>query len=315
MGRIVRCSSEKAVHPMYVSSAGIHLYSLEELSYFLQNFLYLIDETFFDSELLRFLREELKRQDLAELVQSQRIGKKPMLLAGELAFAAGDMNPEERLQLKRKMEQFQRLSECGRKKLQADQLFARGAYEQARILYVELIQIWEKQKARTISGDAAQSGNAAYSRTQLGSAVHSSNAVYSGNTAQEMIEKVDAGKAYYALGKIDMFAFSWKTAGAAFQQAYELLQEESVLQMLYELSCISPVEVCEKSIFASISGMTLRNWQETFNRKKEWVEQSLAEKDYEAMQENDTMDANGESEAEVVFQKWKQDFRKVCKSL
>ncbi len=313
MGRIVRCSSEKAVHPMYVSSAGIHLYSLEELSYFLQNFLYLIDETFFDSELLRFLREELKRQDLAELVQSQRIGKKPMLLAGELAFAAGDMNPEERLQLKRKMEQFQRLSECGRKKLQADQLFARGAYEQARILYVELIQIWENQKAGTISGDAAysqiQSGSAAYSRIQSSSAAQSSRAV------QEMIEKVDAGKAYYALGKIDMFAFSWKTAGAAFQQAYELLQEESILQMLYELSCISPVEVCEKSIFANISGMTLRNWQEIFNRKKEWVEQSLAEKDYEAMQENGTMDANGESEAEVVFQKWKQDFRKVCKSL
>lgn len=299
MGRIVRCSSEKAVHPMYVSSAGIHLYSLEELSYFLQNFLYLIDETFFDSELLRFLRDELKRRDLAELVQSQKTGKKPMLLAGELAFAAGDMNPEERLQLKKKMEQFQRLSECGRKKLQADQLFARGAYEQARILYAELIQMWEKQKIGTISGGAIQLGDAAHST----------------NTAQEMIEKVDAGKAYYALGKIDMFAFSWKTAGAALQQAYLLLQEESILQMLYELSCISPVEVCEKSIFVNVSGMTIRNWQEQFNRKKEWVEQSLAEKDYEAMQEKDAVGANGKSEADVVFQKWKQDFRKTCKNL
>ena len=43
MGRIVRCISEKAVHPMYVAVAGIHLYSLEELSFFLHNFLYLID--------------------------------------------------------------------------------------------------------------------------------------------------------------------------------------------------------------------------------------------------------------------------------
>ena len=28
---------------MYVAVAGIHLYSLEELSFFMQNFLYLID--------------------------------------------------------------------------------------------------------------------------------------------------------------------------------------------------------------------------------------------------------------------------------
>lgn len=103
MGRIVRCARNGNVSlPLYVAAAGIHLYSLEELSYFLQHFLYLVDDNFFDSELLQFLREELKRQDLADLVLSRLSQIKPVVLAGELALAIGDMNESEKIQLKKR---------------------------------------------------------------------------------------------------------------------------------------------------------------------------------------------------------------------
>lgn len=279
MGRIVRCISEKAVHPMYVAVAGIHLYSLEELSYFLQNFLYLIDAEFFNSELLRFLKDELKRPDLAELVMARLSRMKPVALAGELALAAGGMSEKEQIQLRKRIEEYLKMSDSGRKKLQADALFARGAYEQAEILYEGLLQQWKYGKAGT-----------------------------------GKLNESDAGKAYYALGKIRMSAFEWKSAGDALVHAYELLQQEFILQELYELSCISPVEVCEWKVFSRIHGITLRRWQEQFNRKKELIENSLAERDYESMQNRAAAGAEGLSEAEVLCGKWKQDFRKIRKS-
>ncbi len=279
MGRIVRCISEKAVHPMYVAVAGIHLYSLEELSYFLQNFLYLIDEEFFNSELLRFLKDELKRPDLAELVMARLSRIKPVALAGELALSAGGMSEKEQIQLRKRIEEYLKMSDSGRKKLQADALFARGAYEQAEILYEGLLQQWKYGKAGT-----------------------------------GKLNESDAGKAYYALGKIRMSAFEWKSAGDALVHAYELLQQEFILQELYELSCISPVEVCEWKVFSRIHGITLRRWQEQFNRKKELIENSLAERDYESMQNRTAAGAEGLSEAEVLCGKWKQDFRKIRKS-
>ena len=279
MGRIVRCISEKAVHPMYVAVAGIHLYSLEELSFFLQNFLYLIDAEFFNSELLRFLKDELKRPDLAELVMARLSRMKPVALAGELALAAGGMSEKEQIQLRKRIEEYLKMSDSGRKKLQADALFARGAYEQAEILYEGLLQQWKYGKAGT-----------------------------------GKLNESDAGKAYYALGKIRMSAFEWKSAGDALVHAYELLQQEFILQELYELSCISPVEVCEWKVFSRIHGITLRRWQEQFNRKKELIENSLAERDYESMQNRTAAGAEGLSEAEVLCGKWKQDFRKIRKS-
>ncbi len=279
MGRIVRCISEKAVHPMYVAVAGIHLYSLEELSFFLQNFLYLIDAEFFNSELLRFLKDELKRPDLAELVMARLSRMKPVALAGELALAAGGMSEKEQIQLRKRIEEYLKMPDSGRKKLQADALFARGAYEQAEILYEGLLQQWKYGKAGT--GKLSES---------------------------------DAGKVYYALGKIRMSAFEWRSAGDALVHAYELLQQEFILQELYELSCISPVEVCEWKVFSRIHGITLRRWQEQFNRKKELIENSLAERDYESMQNRAAAGAEGLSEAEVLCGKWKQDFRKIRKS-
>ena len=111
-----------------------------------------------------------------------------------------------------------------------------------------------------------------------------------------------------------MSAFEWKSAGDALVHAYELLQQEFILQELYELSCISPVEVCEWKVFSRIHGITLRRWQEQFNRKKELIENSLAERDYESMQNRAAAGAEGLSEAEVLCGKWKQDFRKIRKS-
>lgn len=275
MGRLVRClNTEKVTHPLYAPIAGIHLYSLEELSYFLQHFLYLIDDSFFDTELMRFLREELKRRDLAELVLSGVSRISPVALAGELASAIGDMDESEEKQLKKRIMDFQRLPDSGKRKLQADMLLKQKEYDRASDIYLQLLQDGEQRRDKP--GDE------------------------------------ETGMIYYSLGKIYMAGFQWKKAGDALVNAYEFLHQESVLQELYELSCISPVNVCDKSIFSGIHAITIRHWQENFNRKKERIEREIAEKDYESM--NRTSDGGSELPAEKVFREWKQDFRKISKS-
>ncbi len=275
MGRIVRClDTEKAGRPLYVPIAGIHIYSLEELSYFLQHFLYLIDDSFFDTELMRFLQEEMKRRDLAELVLSGVSGTSPAALAGELASAIGDMDEKEEKQLKKRITDFQKLTDSGKKKLQADMLLKQKDYDRASEIYLQLLQCGKQRRDKP--------------------------------------SDEETGMIYYSLGKIYMAGFQWKKAGDALVKAYGLLHQESVLQELYELSCISPVNVCDESIFSGIHAITLRRWQESFNRKKERVEREIAEIDYEDM--NQMPDGETELPAEKVFRKWKRDFRKNSKS-
>ena len=59
------CSTEIAVHPFYMETTGLYIYSIEELCYFLVNNLYLADETVFNDSLASWLENELHLTALA----------------------------------------------------------------------------------------------------------------------------------------------------------------------------------------------------------------------------------------------------------
>lgn len=284
MGRVVRClDTGKVKQPLYAAAAGIHLYSLEELSYFLQHFLYLIEDDFFDTGLIRFLQEEMNRRDLAELVISRVSQVSPVVLAGELALSIGDMDETERKEMKEKVTVFQKLPDSGKKKLQADLFLKQKEYDRAAELYQQLLQADLQRKIR--------------------------------------LNDEETGMIYRSLGRIYMTAFEWKAAGDALSKAYGYLHQESILQELYELSCISPVQVCDENIFSGIHGITMKSWQENFKRKKDKIEREAASADYgETVSEFQQMDEKigqnnaADTAAEELFGKWKKDFRKISKS-
>lgn len=173
------------------------------------------------------------------------------------------------------MSAYQKMSDSGRKKLQADTLMKRGEYDQAEAIYQQLI------------------GNKENNQYQL--------------------KEDEIGTIYYHMGRIHMMAFEWKAAGDDLVKAYELLHQESILQELYELSCISPVEVCSWSVFSGVHGITIRRWQEQFNRKKARIEQEMSEKDYESVEQLQAAGAEALS-VENTYGEWKRDFRKIRKS-
>ena len=49
--------------PYYIKEVNKNIYSIEELSYYLYNYLYLIDDTFFSDTLIDYIENELKQKN------------------------------------------------------------------------------------------------------------------------------------------------------------------------------------------------------------------------------------------------------------
>lgn len=279
MGRLTRCCEKKSKEiSCYVKSAGIRLYTIEELSYFLQNYLYLIDETFFDSGLLIFLRDGLGRQDLFELVNYGAGKVEPLLLAGKLAGEIGDLSEMELSALTKKINEFQKLSPAGRIRIQADMLMERGEYEQADIIYDQLLADLEQDNRKE----------------------------------RDSRNRQEQGILYYQKGRISMALFEWEKAGSFFARAYEILKKEEILQVLFELSRISSIPVCSEKLFQSVPAEQLARWESAFQKRRAQIDEETDQ------QISQLTDVEEKSEvfylrAEELTDRWHQDYRKIRK--
>ena len=279
MGRLTRCCEKKNKEiSCYVKSAGIRLYTIEELSYFLQNYLYLIDDTFFDSGFLLFLRDGLGRQDLFELVNYNSGKVEPLLLAGKLAGEIGDLSRTELSALTKKINEFRKLSPEGRIRMQADVLLERGEYAQADGIYDQLLTEYEQDNRK----------------------------------GRDSRNRQEQGFLYYQKGRISMALFEWEKAGSFFVRAYEILKKEEILQVLFELSRISSIPVCSEEIFRSVPAEQLARWENAFQKCRAQIEEEADR------QISSLYDVEDESEdfylrAEELTGRWQQDYRKICK--
>ena len=62
MGELIFCSFRRAAKPYYLESAKQNIYSIEELCYFLQDNIYLLDENIMTAEFCDWLETELSAQ-------------------------------------------------------------------------------------------------------------------------------------------------------------------------------------------------------------------------------------------------------------
>ena len=72
MGTVKLCVHELAKTPYYAEATGIHLYSIEELAYYLYENIYLIDERMIDEKLYSWIEMELGLWKLAERLRNGR---------------------------------------------------------------------------------------------------------------------------------------------------------------------------------------------------------------------------------------------------
>lgn len=264
----------RAQNPYYSELAGVNIYDLEELNYFLQKYFYLIDNTSLNDNLIMFL-QELNRPDLARLIYGN-VGKShPIITVSKLIIGIDRIWGKDPQRWREKAAEFQRLSPSLQKLKQANILFGNQQFESARVQYES---IWEDVKANRIE-----------------------------------LESEEIARTCYHLAHIAMESMSWKSAGSYLQEAYELTGNQEILKELYMLTCMSSDIVCDNGIFRDVSAKTVRTWNQEFNRKKEALEAQRSLAYYEDLLHQDGIRLH-EDAAESLLLKWQEDFRKISKN-
>ena len=63
---MILCSQMLAALPYYIDEASLHVYSMEELSYYILHNVYLLEADFMNEELCAWIEHEGRQKDLAE---------------------------------------------------------------------------------------------------------------------------------------------------------------------------------------------------------------------------------------------------------
>ena len=142
MSAVILCQVKQAEQPFYVNDVGISLYSAEELCWFMENNLPLLDRVFFEEPLQKWIRQELSLERLADTLKSvQEMDREP--LTDELAMPVFDeigwLTAEEREKVLDTLHRQELLPAGARKKLRADRLAGYRKYMMAIRLYREIL--------------------------------------------------------------------------------------------------------------------------------------------------------------------------------
>lgn len=123
MGLVTVCKYQRTKTPLFIEQAGVNLYSLEELSYFLYQNICLLDSRFFNERLCRWLLEEIDCKELAEQIRKGiAVGTDVHRLVVLTVKEAGIFSEAELKELAARMERLGSLKEQERLKLRADEL-------------------------------------------------------------------------------------------------------------------------------------------------------------------------------------------------
>ena len=123
MGLVTICKYNRTAQPFYIRQAGINLYSLEELAWFLYHNICLADRQLFDDRLCRWLSEEAGCRDLARRIQNGiASGSSFQNLVLSVVGAADMYDKKELSELGERLKGLGSLQEQERLKLRADEL-------------------------------------------------------------------------------------------------------------------------------------------------------------------------------------------------
>ena len=139
MSGLILCREKTVTHPYYVTELGLHLYTGEELSYFICHNILLIGEDFLDERLFDFL-EQLGETKLCE--RARRLAEQAglydvlYLLLQELRYYSAS----ELFAFRHRLEELSEASHCVRLKAKGDYLFECGQFYHAIRVYDQVLE-------------------------------------------------------------------------------------------------------------------------------------------------------------------------------
>ena len=133
MAGLIWCKGKYSTRPYYISNMAVNIYSMEELSYYIYNNIYLIGTDLFDTGLIDFIDRELGEKELAEeleFLSSQNAGLAEMVIT---VLRHVDYYSEEEIsELRKVIDMLDTQNALERLKLRADNFLSRTVDRQAK---------------------------------------------------------------------------------------------------------------------------------------------------------------------------------------
>ena len=166
MSGLIFCSYKRAARPYYLESAGKNIYSIEELCYFLQDNIYLLDENIMTPEFCGWLETELQAVALSEKLRQLMDGRKGFrAFCMQIITDSGYFSKNEMQFLGMKLQKMDHQSNYENRKIKADQLMERGKYLAAVLEYRNLLGHASKSPSDVrVSGDIWHNMGTAYAK-------------------------------------------------------------------------------------------------------------------------------------------------------
>ncbi|MBR4707789.1 MAG: hypothetical protein IKP29_07020 [Pseudobutyrivibrio sp.] len=166
MSTLIYCANSIAATPYYIEEISLNVYSLEELSYYMLNNVYLLSSKLMNQELCNWIGRELKQPKLASELLSMIQNNSPLhLFVGHILSANGYASQKEIKDALSIIATFENKSESERKKIRADRLMASGKYVDAIYEYETLLSdAVAKTMPRTVEGDVYHNLGCAFAK-------------------------------------------------------------------------------------------------------------------------------------------------------
>lgn len=269
MGSLILASERVAEHPYYVEELDINLYTGEELCYYIYNNLMLIiGEDFVDEKLYHFLGEEL---GLTALVTKLRRWSRNARQSELLLVILQDIHYYRADELRNFQEQLGRIARATPEeqvKQKADYLMKKHRYYEALNLYDRLLP----------------------------------------QRGEEPKDREFAGRIWYDRGSALASIFSYDQAVESYKQAYLLLEDETVLKKIYQISRVDELTSVPAELMNRIPDSTLDRWEAEYDEIAEQVRYGGKALDVSCLKEKDKVKQKAGMINLVLS--WKNEYRR-----
>lgn len=166
MSKLILCSFPCAKNPYYLKNAKQNIYSIEELCYFLQDNIYLLDENIMTTEFCDWLETELKAVKLAKKLRDLMENNRGFsAFCMQIIRDSGYFSKNEMQFLEMKLQKMNHQSSYENRKIKVDQYMERKMYLLAISEYRELLLHASKSQSDIrVSGDIWHNMGTAYAR-------------------------------------------------------------------------------------------------------------------------------------------------------
>lgn len=138
--KLILCSGARAKKPYCFSSSGIRIYSIEELCYYLFNYIYMIDEITFNDELYDWIETELILSDRADKLRVLKRQKADLKTIITVILCSADYYTESEIKsILKQLDDILRKPVIERRCIKAASLLKNGNYKEAAKEYEIII--------------------------------------------------------------------------------------------------------------------------------------------------------------------------------